>query len=111
MFKAKTHFDKLVAEKVIMQAYSETHQSYWKLTGDTVMVLFASNKMVPLTDGSFLRILKHKQTTQNIKDQNHSTKQSNAREKRNAKHILTCTPFSQSSGPRLPTAHSISSAA
>lgn len=94
-----------------MQAYSEKHQSYWKLTGDTVIVLFASNIMVPLTVGSFLRILKQKKTPPNIKDQNPSTKQSKSREKKNAKHILTCTPFSQSSGPRLPTARSISSAA
>ena len=33
------------------------HHSYWKFTGDTVMVLFASNIIVPLTVGSFLLIL------------------------------------------------------
>jgi hypothetical protein len=55
-FKAKTHLHKLV----------ERHQSYWKLTGDTVMVLFASNIMVPLTVGSFLLILKQ---TNNTKSQ------------------------------------------
>lgn len=33
------------------------HHPYWKFTGDTVIVLFASNTIVPLIVGSFLLIL------------------------------------------------------
>jgi hypothetical protein len=94
-----------------MQAYSEKQQSYWKLTGDTVIVLFASNIMVPLTVGSFLRILKQRKHHQILKIKILLQSKANPGKKKNAKHILTCTPFSQWSGPRLPTARSISSAA
>ena len=39
---------------------STKQKSYWKFTGDTVIVLFASNIMVPLTVGSFLLTLQQK---------------------------------------------------
>lgn len=63
IFKVKTTWTNLLAKNALMHAYSERSQSYWKLTGDTVIVLFASNIMDPLTAGSFLLILKQTDNT------------------------------------------------
>ena len=49
-------------EKKVMK---RKHESYWKFTGDKVIVLFASNIMVPLTAGSFLLILKQQKKSTN----------------------------------------------
>lgn len=43
-------------------------KSYLKFTGDTVIVLFASNIMAPLTVGSFLLILQKKKSSNKLNE-------------------------------------------
>lgn len=83
------------------------HKTYLKFTGDTVIVLFSSNIIVPFTVGSFLLVLNQaNQQVINI-ECIHSTTTFTSHD---SQHKLTCTPFSQSLDPVSPIAHSTSSA-
>lgn len=57
--KIKTALHVNIRFSLYTNKISRTLESYWKFRGDNVIMLDESNKMVPLTKGSFLLVLQN----------------------------------------------------
>ena len=75
-----------------------------------MIVLLASNKIVPFTEGSFRLILKKGETSKTIQNFSNQSDFHFLTQRETSTHRHTCIPFYPLSGPRSPIARSIFSA-